>query len=198
MCLRCHELAARSAAHVSLSLTLACTLLVAACHREERPFNTQLPPTPQTQVIVSKLLPGNAKEPPPDPHRAEYENNAYHIAEGKRMYESFNCSGCHFHGGGGMGPPLMDDQWSYGGELEQIYMSITQGRPNGMPAFGLKIPEQQRWELAAYVRSMTGNVAKAAAPSRDDHMQTKPSEARTERQTPVPAGPPPSSLGTSP
>jgi cytochrome c oxidase cbb3-type subunit 3 len=177
---------------------LALVLLLTACHREQRSFNTHMPETPQTNVVVSKLFPGNGSEPTPDPHRAEYENNAYHLAEGKRLFESFNCSGCHFHGGGGMGPALMDDQWSYGGELEQIYMSITQGRPNGMPTFGQTIPEQERWELAAYVRSMTGNVPKAAAPSRDDHMQNKPSEARTERQPPAPAGSPPTSLGTSP
>lgn len=184
----------------SSRLLLALSLLpvLSACHREQRSFNTQFPEASQTQVLVSKLLPGNARQPAPDPHRAEYENNAYHISEGKRLYESFNCSGCHSHGGGGMGPPLMDDQWSYGGELEQIYMSITQGRPNGMPAWASKIPEQERWELAAYVRSMSGNVPKAAAPSRDDHMQSKPSEARTEREPTLDSSTPPSSLGTSP
>ena len=188
----------RSGSKRAVMLLAVSTLFVSACHREQRSFSTPMPAAQQTNVIVSELLPGNAKRPPPDPHRKEFENNAYHIAEGKRLFDEFNCTGCHSHGGGGMGPALMDDQWSYGGELEQIYMSISQGRPNGMPAFGLKIPEQERWELAAYVRSMTGNVPKAAAPSRDDHMQTKPTEARTPRQPPIPSGPPPASLGTSP
>ena len=67
----------------------------------------------------------------------------------------FNCSGCHFNGGGGIGPPLMDDKWIYGGRLDQIFNSIYQGRPNGMPVWGGKISEQQIWEIATYVRSMS-------------------------------------------
>ena len=39
-------------------------------------------------------------------------------------------------GGGGIGPPLMDDRWIYGSAPENIYASIVQGRPNGMPAWG--------------------------------------------------------------
>ncbi len=54
-----------------------------------------------------------------------------------------------------MGPSLMDDEWIYGGRLEQIHQTLVQGRPNGMPAWGGKIPDQQLWELAAYVRSMS-------------------------------------------
>ena len=41
-----------------------------------------------------------------------------------------------------MGPALMDDAWIYGGRLDQIYNSIYQGRPNGMPAWGGKIPRR--------------------------------------------------------
>ena len=44
-----------------------------------------------------------------------------------------NCVGCHCHGGGGMGPALMDDQWRYGGRIDQIAATIAEGRPNGMP-----------------------------------------------------------------
>ncbi len=71
------------------------------------------------------------------------------------MYKQFNCAGCHFNGGGGIGPPLMDDKWIYGGRLDQIFNSIYQGRPNGMPVWGGKIPDQQIWEIATYVRSMS-------------------------------------------
>jgi len=56
-----------------------------------------------------------------------YENNAYNLSEGKRLYQWFNCVGCHAHGGGDSGPPLMDNQWRYGGEIEQIYATIQQG-----------------------------------------------------------------------
>ena len=48
-----------------------------------------------------------------------------------------------------------------------------------MPSFRGKIPDDQIWELAAYVRSMSGNVPKDAAPGRDDDMMPRPAENRT-------------------
>jgi cytochrome c oxidase cbb3-type subunit 3 len=43
-----------------------------------------------------------------------------------------------------------------------------------MPAYKDKIPEQQIWEIAAYVRSLSGNADKLAAPSRQDEMRSIP------------------------
>jgi len=54
-----------------------------------------------------------------------------------------------------MGPSLMDNEWIYGGRLTQIHQTLVEGRPNGMPAWGGKIPDPQLWEIAAYVRSMS-------------------------------------------
>jgi cytochrome c oxidase cbb3-type subunit 3 len=84
-----------------------------------------------------------------------------------------------------MGPPLMDDKWIYGAKPEQVFSSIVAGRPNGMPAFGAKIPAYEVWQLAAYVRSMSGLVSKDAAPGRDDHMQTTPPENSADTAKPV-------------
>jgi len=50
----------------------------------------------------------------------------------------------------------MDDVWSYGGDATSIFETISKGRPNGMPAFGNRIPKDQIWALAAYVRSIAG------------------------------------------
>ena len=60
----------------------------------------------------------------------------------------------------GIGPALMDADWRYGGSIEQIHASIAQGRPNGMPSFRDKIPDDQIWEIAAYVRTLSGNAPK--------------------------------------
>ena len=57
-----------------------------------------------------------------------------------------------FEGGGGIGPALMDNKWRYGSSLDQIYHSIADGRPNGMPTWRGKIPDSQIWQLAAYVK----------------------------------------------
>ena len=146
-----------------------------ACQRETRRFREEPPATaPDAGVRLSSLEPGPTTSDPAL-HNA-YEDNAWAVAEGKRLYSQFNCVGCHGHGGGGMGPPLMDARWRYGAEPENVFASIAEGRPNGMPAFGTKVGTTQIWQLAAYVRSMSGLVAKDVAPSRSDEMQVKAPE----------------------
>ena len=90
-----------------------------------------------------------------DPRAANYFDNPDAVTAGKRLFGQYNCSGCHSNGGGGMGPSLMDDEWIYGGRLEQIHQTLVEGRPNGMPAWGGKMPDEQLWQIAAYVRSMS-------------------------------------------
>src|SRR5919199_1094602 len=101
----------------------------------------------------------NRASGPPGPLDARaklYDNNAPAIAEGQFLYNQMNCVGCHAHGGGAIGPALMDDKWIYGSQPEQIFATIVEGRPNGMPSFRGRIPDHQVWEIAAYVRSMSG------------------------------------------
>jgi len=77
------------------------------------------------------------------------------LQDGRRLFDWFNCSGCHGgHAGGGMGPSLRDEVWIYGNRDDQIFDSVAQGRANGMPAWGSKIPQTQIWELVAYIKSM--------------------------------------------
>jgi cytochrome c oxidase cbb3-type subunit 3 len=77
------------------------------------------------------------------------------LQDGRRLFDWYNCSGCHGgHAGGGMGPSLRDQIWIYGKRDDQIYDSIAQGRANGMPAWGSKIPELQIWELVSYIKSL--------------------------------------------
>ena len=106
----------------------------------------------------------------------DYQRNAWSMAEGKRFYVWFNCNGCHGHGGGGMGPALMDNKWIYGHEPDAIFTTIMQGRTNGMPSFKDRMPEHIAWQITAYVRSISGLAPFHAAPSRNDHLQTKPAE----------------------
>jgi cytochrome c oxidase cbb3-type subunit 3 len=155
-------------------MLLTC-LCLTACNRESRDAVTTSPAeTGPRGVTLSELYAGQPAPTPEDPRAQEYEGNAAHIANGQRYYKWFNCTGCHFNGGGGIGPPLMDDKWIYGGRIEQIYATIVQGRPNGMPSFKDKIPEAQVWEIAAYVRSMSGEADKLAAPSRREGMRSTP------------------------
>ncbi|HYE71928.1 MAG TPA: c-type cytochrome [Blastocatellia bacterium] len=159
------------------------TLVLCACKREERGFRVSPPQAERVNTIqLSEIRPGQAS--PQAPTKNEYEENAYAVSEGKTLFEAFNCAGCHGHGGGGSGPALMDDKWIYGSQPEQIFATIVQGRPNGMPSFRGRIPDHQVWQLVAYVRSMSRQVPKDVAPGRDDHLNPAPPELTRPRQTP--------------
>ena len=175
----------------SIGVTAAVALLLNACERENRRFSEN-PPTAAptaTALVVSQLQPGPAVVEPKI--EAPYDDNAYAVSEGKTLYNAMNCSGCHFQGGGGIGPALMDDEWIYGSEPQQIFASIAEGRPNGMPAWKYKLGTQQIWELVSYVRSLSSLNPKGARNGRDDHMMTKPPEASTPQTKPKMSSTPP-------
>jgi cytochrome c oxidase cbb3-type subunit 3 len=156
-------------------------LTLAACEREER----ELHRPPQAALLSASAEAGTSAAPAP--YRTEHtpdERNAYDLAQGKQLYKWYNCNGCHAEGGGDKGPALMDDAWIYGARPSDVFTSIVQGRPNGMPGFGQHIPEYQVWQLVAYVRSMSGLAASDAATSRDDRMQSKIPENRVDAQPP--------------
>jgi len=164
--------------HGARAAVVAVLALGLACDREKRRFNDASPSAPAyAAVTLDTLQPGV-----PSPEltvRSPSEGNAYDISQGKQLFEQWNCSGCHSHGGGGMGPPLMDNEWIYGSSPENIVATIVEGRPNGMPSFRNRITANQLWQLAAYVRSMAGLEAKAPSPGRNDEMQYKVDEQRT-------------------
>lgn len=148
------------------SLTFATVLLLAACEREHRDLENTAPQGPPQTLEDSGA--GHV-----------YEMSANHVSEGARLFRWYNCSGCHANGGGGMGPALIDNEWRYGSSIEEIYQTIEQGRPNGMPAFRGKASSQEIWQLAAYVRSL-GGFNPSAASSRRDAMASAPPRNQAE------------------
>jgi cytochrome c oxidase cbb3-type subunit III len=165
---------------IRVALLALVAVLLAGCEREERAFRSD-PPTSQDseQVALSPLAPGSqAPQQTRSGKGKEFESNAYHVNEGKTNYMRFNCNGCHANGGGGMGPALMDEKWIYGGSIENIVATIREGRPKGMPSFRGRITDDQIWQIAAYVRSMSRAVRKDVAPGRNDSMNPGLSENR--------------------
>jgi cytochrome c oxidase cbb3-type subunit 3 len=108
-------------------------------------------PLPPQQAPVGPV-PGAGEWPhKPNP----YQGDPQALNDGRRLFTEFNCSGCHGdHGGGGMGPSLRDPDWIYGGYADSVFDSIAQGRGKGMPAWGTRLPEDQIWKLALYVKSL--------------------------------------------
>jgi len=163
-------------------LLVVVAIWVGGCERETRRYK-ELPAAAnrETGVRVSQLEPGMPQQQ--EDVKSPYQENAWGVSEGKRLYAAFNCSGCHaVNGGGAIGPALMDDKWIYGSKPDQIYASISQGRPDGMPSFGGHIPTQQIWQLVAYVQSMSGQVRATTAPGRNDVQSASLAESR---QTPL-------------
>ncbi|WP_026873463.1 c-type cytochrome [Inquilinus limosus] len=173
-------------------LLLSVALLASGCRREERSYDTsRAESAAEVIVALAPISPGGSSpQTAANPKGQEYEHNAYAMSQGKRLFQWYNCSGCHGNGGGGSGPALIDDKWIYGSGIDNIVATIREGRPNGMPSFRGRIPDDQIWQIAAYVRSMGRFVPKDAAPSRNDGMQSRPAENRLPPAVPRPVGVP--------
>lgn len=112
------------------------------------------------ETPVSRLFPGNA--PPRQEMKNPVADNPEAIQRGMSYFTTFNCVGCHApNGGGGMGPALSDSNFIYGGGAANIYLSIYQGRPNGMPSWGAMLPENIIWDLVAYIQTISKEPAKS-------------------------------------
>jgi cytochrome c oxidase cbb3-type subunit 3 len=161
-------------------LALSVLLGLPGCERESRPFREL--PVAAARNQSETQTPLHAGAPAPSAGTSPYQENAWAQGEGKRLFSAYNCVGCHANGGGGIGPPLMDAEWIYGFQPRNIYSSIVEGRPNGMPSFRNKIPDYQVWQLVAYVQSMSGQTPIDASPGRSDHMRPHRPEIITEYQ----------------
>ena len=76
-------------------------------------------------------------------------------SEGARLFVAYNCADCHGPDGVGlMAPSLQDGRWRFGGSEEEVYRSIFDGRPEGMPRWGRMIPVDHIRKLTAYVRGL--------------------------------------------
>jgi len=167
----------------SILFAMAAVLTVTACDREER--HSRSKPVGETVPAGESpdtIFPGGSAPPPLDARARLYDNNAPAIAEGQFLYTQMNCVGCHAHGGGGMGPALMDDKWRYGGRIDQIAATIAEGRPNGMPSWRGKLTSDQIWKLAAYVRTLSGQPSKDAVSSRAEAMSATAPATLTPRE----------------
>jgi cytochrome c oxidase cbb3-type subunit III len=127
---------------------------VVACERDRGVVGRPPAAGARPQIVrTTDFVPGTVSRPVSAVNPYEDDGRALH--EGTRLYQWFNCGGCHFEGGGGIGPPLMDTDWIYGERPFQIFDSIASGRPNGMPAYGDKLTEEQIWQITLYVSSLS-------------------------------------------
>src|ERR1700743_367978 len=114
---------------LSLALALAGIELVKADPNQPAPPEAAQPagqaaPDGGVQnVPVTGLFPNGIKEPALSELGKQCQGNAQAIRIGSKLFDWYNCSGCHFHGAGGIGPAFDDSVWLYGGRIDQIYDS---------------------------------------------------------------------------
>lgn len=89
---------------------------------------------------------------------ADDELSNYVVRSAKVLFGD-NCAACH--GTGGQGNPgypvLADDDWLYGGTIQTIEQSVTNGRNGIMPSHASQLSEAEVDELADAI--MSGNPA---------------------------------------
>lgn len=84
-----------------------------------------------------------------------YAGEQKSATEGEKLFGSMNCDGCHGGGAVGfVGPSLSDGRWRYGGSDGEVFTSISEGRPKGMPAFGQLLSPEIIWKLVTYLQSL--------------------------------------------
>lgn len=88
-----------------------------------------------------------------------YTDDPVLIENGKSVFTSNNCGGCHRNDGGGnsIGPNLTDEYWLHGGEIKNIFLTIKNGVvEKGMPAWGKSMSAQDVRDVTLYVMSLQG------------------------------------------
>lgn len=79
------------------------------------------------------------------------------VLEGRATYLKYGCAGCHgMGGGGGMGKPLIDDEWKFGSDDKTLFKLIRGEIPQQtMPnAIGKSMTDDEVWKVLLYVRSV--------------------------------------------
>jgi len=79
------------------------------------------------------------------------------ILEGRATYLRYGCAACHgMGGGGGMGKPLIDDEWKFGSDDKTLFKLIRGEIPQQtMPTtIGKAMTDDEVWKVLIYVRSV--------------------------------------------
>jgi cytochrome c oxidase cbb3-type subunit III len=169
----------RMTRHVLLALPMA-AFVALACQRHERPSGRALSPAAM-QLGSRRATPdsgvdsGASRGPGVRPGlnasvligaTNPYTGRTDAIVTGRQLFTGMNCSGCHSgYAGGGMGPNLRDSVWIYGSSDADLYATIAEGRPNGMPAWGERLPGQQIWQIIAYLRTLGSDAEPVKPPT---------------------------------
>ena len=149
-----------SARRIRLMLLI---VAVGGCTRDQKPADTSGKSADAVKPVSSAAWTGVTPHPrniqagavlPADSGGNPYAGQRGAVKIGEQLFNRYNCDGCHGDGAAGsVGPALSDGRWRYGGTPREIYQSIYEGRPLGMPSYRA-VANEPIWYLVAYVRSL--------------------------------------------
>ncbi|MDS4041627.1 MAG: cytochrome-c oxidase, cbb3-type subunit III [Candidatus Competibacter sp.] len=117
----------------------------------------------QRKDMLAKVQAASYDQIVKDPKMLEFVRSV-----GKGLFGD-NCAACHGRGGQGvvgMYPNLTDDDWLWGGSMDQIHGTLVQGRNGFMPAFGQVLKPDQLSDVAEYVLTLSGEAKPGEASER--------------------------------
>lgn len=97
-----------------------------------------------------------------DENNATAMTEASDLSAGKSVFNA-NCITCHNpNGEGNIGPNLTDKTWIYGYDIKEVFKTIKNGTPNGMPDHASKLNPIQIQQVSSYLLVLPEKVGKAA------------------------------------
>lgn len=147
---------------VSLRWTLVAALAAAACTTKSKPEVSTSTAGPasvsaNTSLLTDQRILAGGVAPPlvTVQEKNPYDGDAASAREGKALFRSMNCDGCHGPTGeGAWAPSIISGRWRYGGSDPTVFQTIYYGRPKGMPAYGGILGPDLTWKLVTFLRSV--------------------------------------------
>lgn len=83
-----------------------------------------------------------------------YAGNPQALKEGAEIFKK-NCESCHGPGGkGDICPDLTKKTKKYGNTDADLFLTISKGRPGGMPNWDNTLGTEKIWKVMTYIRSI--------------------------------------------
>ena len=117
----------------------------------------------QRKDMLAKVKAASYDQIVKDPKMMEFVRSV-----GKGLFGD-NCAACHGRGGQGvvgLYPNLTDNDWLWGGSMDQIHQTLVQGRKGYMPAFGAVLQPAQLDDVAEYVLTLSNEAKPSEASER--------------------------------
>jgi cytochrome c oxidase cbb3-type subunit 3 len=117
------------------------------------------------------------------PSANPFRGDAAAIAKGAETWTTI-CVACHLPEGTGLvGPSLVDPYWKYGSSDAELFSTVSDGRPLGMPPWGPQLGAEKIWQVLAYMETLPKASAMGiGSPEYDAAQAAAASDARGARK----------------